>query len=90
MSRASHDGPLQATRAHVIDSDQLEAILAYLFSQRERMQTRVAMLRSGRAWTSEMHEGAPADTTAHTLRALEDNLEEIDQLLTMARVSHDA
>ena len=47
------------------------------------------MLRSGKAWTSEMHHGEHVDTTAETLSSLEDNLEEIDRLLSEAGVSPD-
>ena len=66
-----------------------EEFVAYLLSQRTRMRDRLAMLRSGRSWTSEMHHGEQVDTTAQTLNLLEDNLEEIDRLLSKAGVRLD-
>ena len=60
------------------------ALSAYLISQRTRVRDRLAMLRSGKSWTSEMHHGQSIDTTAETLIVLEDNLEQIERLLNKA------
>lgn len=67
-----------------------EEFTAYLLDQRARIRSRLAMLRSGRAWTSEMRNDEPVDTTAQTLNILEDQLEEIDRLLSTAGVMHEA
>jgi hypothetical protein len=67
-----------------------QAFAAYLVSQRTRLRKRLAMLRSGKSWTSEMCSGHPVDTTAETLIVLEDNLEEIDRLLSKASIPPDA
>ena len=64
-------------------------VLAYLLSQRARMRSRLAMLRSGKAWASEMYNGEQVDTTAQTLAELEDNLEEIDRILARSGVTPD-
>lgn len=58
-----------------------EELRAYLLAQRDRMRSRIGVLRSGRCWTSETLDGQTIDTTAETLSALEDNLEEIERLL---------
>lgn len=63
-----------------------EEIAAYLLSERARTRSRLAMLRSGRSWTSELWNGEQVDTTAQTLNILEDNLEEIDRLLSKAGI----
>jgi hypothetical protein len=63
-----------------------EEVLAYLCGQRSRIRARIGVLRSDRCWTSETLDGQQTDTTARTLEMLEDNLEEIDKLLTKARV----
>ena len=67
-----------------------QALEAYLISERTRVRDWLGMLRSGKSWTSEMHNGQSIDTTAETLIVLEDNLEEIDRLLSKASVSPDA
>lgn len=67
-----------------------QEIVDYLLRQRKRMRTRLARLRSGQSWTSEMHAGEPIDTTAQTLSVLEDNLEEIERLLTKVGAPLDA
>ena len=73
-----------------LGADVEDEVAAYLLSERVRIQRRLAMLRSGRAWTSEMGKGEPVDTTAQTLNMLEDHLEEIDRLLSKAGVAHEA
>ena len=64
-------------------------VLAYLLRQRSRTRSRLAMLRSGKAWTSEMYTSEQVDTTAQTLTELEDNLEEIDRILARSGVTPD-
>lgn len=66
-----------------------EEVLAYLRKERNRTRFRIGILHSGRCWTSETLEGQQMDTTAETLAMLEDNLEEIDRLLSKAGVPLD-
>lgn len=73
-------------RSRLYGADMDENFVAYLLSQRTRVRNRLAALRSGQSWTSEMHKDEPVDTTAQTLGALEDNLEEVDRLLNAAGV----
>jgi hypothetical protein len=63
-----------------------EEVLLYLRGQRTRIRDRIGILHAGRCWTSETLDGKETDTTAQTLEMLEDNLEEIDRLLSKAGV----
>lgn len=67
-----------------------EQFVAYLRNQRASIINRIALFRSGRCWTGETVDGERVDTTAQTLITLEDNLEEIDALLTQDGVPLDA
>ena len=72
-----------------LGADMGQALSAYLICERTRMRNRLATLRSGKSWTSEMHNGQSIDTTAETLIVLEGNLEEIDRLLSAADIAID-